>query len=83
MAPSSTPGELEALAGELAGIAAQCGIRVDDRPYRAHMTLLRKVRKSPHLPVITPVHWPVSKFTLIESVNTPDGVKYEPVWTSS
>ena len=83
LAPSAAPGELGALAGELAGIAARCGIQVDDRPYRPHMTLLRKVRKNPHLPAITPVHWTISKFTLVESVNTPDGVKYEPVWTSS
>ena len=83
LAPSCTPVELVALAGELAAIASRCGIRVDDRPYRPHMTLLRKVRKNPHLPAITTVHWPVTRFVLVESVNTPDGVKYEPVWTSA
>ena len=83
LAPSCTPVELVELASELAGMAAQCGIQVDDRPYKAHMTLLRKVRKNPHLPAITPVHWSISKFTLLQSINTPGGVKYEPVWTSS
>lgn len=84
LAPSHTPGELESLAGELAGIATRCGIAVDDRPFKPHMTLMRKVRKNPRpAPAIKPVHWPVSKYALVESVNTPDGVKYEPVWTSS
>jgi RNA 2',3'-cyclic 3'-phosphodiesterase len=83
LAPSSIPVELESLAGTLASQADQCGIRVDDRPYRAHMTLARKVRKNPHLPAIRPVRWSVGKFALIESVNTHDGVKYEPVWTSA
>jgi len=83
LAPASTPAELAALAGELAGIASRCGIQVDDRPYQAHMTLLRKVRKNPRLPVITPVRWSIRTFALIQSINTPDGVKYEPVWTSS
>lgn len=82
LAPSSIPVELESLAGELAGVATRCGIRVDERPYRPHMTLLRKVRKNPHLPAITPVPWAIRKFSLLQSINTPDGVKYEPVWTS-
>ena len=83
LAPSSTPVELETLAGKLAGSATRCGIRVDERPYRPHMTLLRKVRKNPHLPAIIPLPWAIRNFSLIQSINTPDGVKYEPVWTSS
>jgi RNA 2',3'-cyclic 3'-phosphodiesterase len=82
-APSVIPDKLVTLAGNIASSAGDCGIRVDRRPYQPHMTLVRKVKISRSLPEITPIHWSVDKFALIESTTALSGVRYEPVWTSS
>ncbi len=81
LAPNSIPEQLEDLVSELRTSVNECGIEVDKRPYRAHMTLVRKVRQLPSLPEITPVTWRVHKWVLVRSDTRPEGVRYTPVWT--
>ncbi len=63
------------LAEELNLASRQLGLKMDDRPFRPHVTLLRKARaiaaKS-----ITPIHWQTNSFALLESCSTPTGVEY-------
>lgn len=54
------------------------GFTRDPRPFKPHVTLARDVRSvRPGLPW-TPLVWPVDRVHLVESVSTPDGVRYEP-----
>lgn len=83
MGSQVTPPALFGLVHALRQAALACGLRVDSRPYRPHLTFCRKVRQPPRLPEFTPVTWPVAGFSLVESRSTPDGVRYEPrrAWT--
>ncbi len=73
------PPELLGLIEQLQRVASACGLSVDGRSYRPHLTLCRKVRHPPRrLPEFAPVTWPVAGFSLVESHSTSDGVRYEP-----
>lgn len=54
-----------------------CGVQLDSRPYRAHMTIMRKVNRPPADMDIQPLDWRVNKFVLVKSTTLPEGVKYE------
>jgi len=69
------PAELINLAAELHQGAIACGIKMDNRPYTPHLTLLRKATHLPSL-TIKPVNWKANDFCLVLSETTPDGVKY-------
>lgn len=58
-----------------AGIGA-CGIALESRPFRAHMTLMRKVRRRPALRSIEPLGWKPQDYALVESVPDGAGVRY-------
>ena len=75
--PSEYPAALGALAQRLVELARASGISMQDRPYRPHVTLARKVsRAMPEHPV-TPISWKAEEFRLVESISTENGVKYE------
>ncbi len=63
------------LVDQLTAAALKNGIVVDQRPYRPHVTLLRKSKALPELE-IKPIDWPVDSFCLVESCSTPNGVEY-------
>lgn len=71
--PPQSLGELAAALND--GLGA-CGCRTDTRPFRVHITLMRKVRRKPALATITPVHWRVDSFVLVRSELRPDGAHY-------
>jgi len=75
-APSYTPPELWSLATELRGVLAGCGLEPEDRPYQAHITLVRKAGRKFPVTRIAPIPWSISEFCLVESVSGPDGVRY-------
>jgi len=75
--PSETPKVMVTLATELRDGAIGCGLQMDMRPYRAHMTLMRKVARARVDMTIRPFHWHASSFTLVKSVTYQEGVKYE------
>lgn len=66
---------LALLVGQLNSIAAALKIPTDDRPYQAHVTLLRKAGRLPPL-TFEPVVWPADSFALVESCSTQEGVVY-------
>jgi len=72
-----TPGALTVLYRSLGEALAPCDYKAETRPYSPHITLLRKNR-SPIVPFPeASICWQVEDFVLIESVSTPEGVRYE------
>ena len=56
---------------------APCGYRPEPRPFRAHVTLLRKVGRAPRPVEFEPFDWRAEAFHLVESVPEEGGVRYE------
>ena len=61
------PEALAQLADALRAALLPLGLRLDDRPFRPHVTLFRQVRQRPRFPAIEPLEWPVTAFVLVES----------------
>jgi 2'-5' RNA ligase len=75
-APERTPEALEALASTLNEALVPCGHHAESRPFSAHVTLARKVRR-PLGPVEhSPVTWQVNAFHLVESETHQQGARY-------
>jgi len=78
-APERTPEALTGLASLLRNALVACGHEPESRPFRAHITLARKVRDpvgdATHMPIL----WPVSEFHLVESQTLPQGARYRPL----
>lgn len=75
--PSTTPPALERLAADLGEVlAADCGFEREQRAFKAHLTLARKVPKMPPRMAIEPVDWAVERFVLVASETGPEGATY-------
>ncbi len=75
-APVATPSPLRELVSALEAGLTRAGIEYDDRPYSAHVTLLRDAREPASLPVLE-FEWPVRDFVLLESAKDNGGVVYK------
>lgn len=72
------PATLMTLVDGMSKAAAECGCQLDARPFRPHLTLFRKVGKSPRdLPVMAPILWQADDFALVESITAAGGVCYK------
>ncbi|MGD8407913.1 MAG: RNA 2',3'-cyclic phosphodiesterase [Thiohalophilus sp.] len=75
--PVKTPTALDSLVQQLQQRLPECGYNLDTRPWQAHITLVRKLRRDPlHRELATPLHWPVGDFALVESQTLPTGAQY-------
>jgi 2'-5' RNA ligase len=75
------PPPLEGLVTQLRAALASRGFEPESRPFRAHLTLARKV-VHPVTPVaFEPLHWPVADFSLVESITDRTGSVYTPLAT--
>jgi len=79
IAPAEMPEALTSLATVLHTGAEDCGLKLDSRPYRAHITLMRKLARPPQNTRCPPLSWAVDRFVLVRSSTLPQGVKYEVV----
>ncbi len=78
--PRHTPAALFDLVGGLRRGLEPCAMALDPRPFQAHLTLLRKVpRPPPEAIAIEPVVWPVTRYSLMESLSEGYGVSYREV----
>ena len=77
--PKQTPVRLIELVESLRRAARACDIEVEQRPYAAHMTLARKVRRAPGRLTAEPHIWQVDEFALVRSTLLPEGAEYEVV----
>ncbi len=57
------------LATGLGGAMQALDLKFDPRPFKPHVSLLRHVRNRPDMPRPPPLAWPVSEFSLIESIS--------------
>ena len=77
--PQAMPQPLAALVTQLhAALKAQSFI-LEDRPFAAHITLLRKAKPPKTLPPLPALDWPASEFLLVRSRTSPKGSTYEPL----
>jgi 2'-5' RNA ligase len=75
--PRETPPALAALVETLHASLRRAGYTLEERPYAAHVTLLRSAPPPRELPPLPGVEWPVSEFTLVRSAVTNKGSAYE------
>ena len=73
---SSCPGALEDLRRGLCADLARCGVRLDDRPFRPHVTIARKVPQAPVLQAMSEIAWTAHSFQLARSDRSRAGAVY-------
>lgn len=76
IAPEEAPAPLLALAAALRSVAADCALVVEQRPFHAHVTLARKVRRPAPALLERALTWPVDAFCLVESRSDRRPVEY-------
>jgi 2'-5' RNA ligase len=79
VAPAAVPLELTALAADLQRALRAAGFALEERPFAAHVTLVRKARMPRSIPPLPRVRWPVDEFVLVQSRTSPKGSTYEPL----
>lgn len=73
---SDVPAGLAYLVGALEETMRNCGLKPESRPYRPHVTLLRKARGKPGVEDVPEMNWRAEGFALVLSESTPQGVRY-------
>lgn len=77
--PNATPAQLKALVDSLHQALRRASFTLEERPFAAHVTLLRKANRPRSLPPLPRVEWPVDEFLLVRSSASSEGSTYEPV----
>ncbi len=77
--PSEAPQALLALAADLRASLARGGFTLEERPFAAHVTLLRKAGRPAAIPPLPSVSWPVDEFLLVSSKSSSAGSTYAPL----
>jgi 2'-5' RNA ligase len=75
------PPPLESLVIQLRAALATRGFEPESRPFRAHMTLARKVTNPVSPVAFEPLRWPAADFALVESITDRSGSVYTPLAT--
>jgi RNA 2',3'-cyclic 3'-phosphodiesterase len=76
MTTDRTPPTLAALAEELRSGLREQGFRMEDRAFRAHVTLARDMRRRQPVMRIPSLRWQVREFVLVESQRGRAGSEY-------
>lgn len=77
--PLTVPPALEALAGSLESLLKPFGREPEERIYRPHITVARRVRTFDNVQLTSPVDLEWSGFSLVESQTLPTGAVYQPI----
>ncbi|MGR9072050.1 MAG: RNA 2',3'-cyclic phosphodiesterase [Gammaproteobacteria bacterium] len=75
LTPQHLASEVLALVENINRMVSSCGLPVETRPYKPHVTLARKARSKPDMP-FEPIVWRADAFCLVQSVSTEQGVHY-------
>ena len=73
------PTAVSKFVANLRAALTDAGFSPEDREYRPHITLARKVRQAKRGPLVPPLQWPADRFTLVRSVTDASGSRYEPL----
>lgn len=74
---SAIPEPLRELVTGMSEEVRRYGLKLDERPYRPHVTLKRKINRLPELGAVDPITWNVRSFSLVQSQSAPSGVIYQ------
>jgi RNA 2',3'-cyclic 3'-phosphodiesterase len=74
--PVEAPAPVTALARRLQDVFAASGFAPDLKPFRPHVTLARKVYRTPRGLEMEPVSWRFANFVLVDSKTLPEGSVY-------
>jgi RNA 2',3'-cyclic 3'-phosphodiesterase len=77
--PQRVPDALADLVQQLQGALAGAGFVLEDRPFAAHVTLVRKAAKPAAIPPLPAVSWPAAQFLLVRSKRSSTGSAYEAI----
>ena len=77
--PQAMPAQLERLVGQLHPALEGAGFVLEERPFAAHVTLIRKAGLPSSIPPLPQVHWPADEFVLVSSTPSGIGSRYETV----
>ena len=80
---SSYPSELTRLVNHLKSIAESCGAKTDERIYKPHITLFKKVQKADFPDKPFTITWRANEFHLLESVPHENTTRYNVLKTHS
>ncbi len=75
--PRTVPPALSDLVSQLHPALERAGFVLEDRPFTAHVTLIRKAAVPKSIPPLPDVRWPVTDFVLVRSVPDSRGARYE------
>jgi 2'-5' RNA ligase len=67
LAPREAPAALLDLVAQLRDISRRCGVATEDRPYRPHLTIARRLRRRPRRAAVPPIRWQINSFCLVTS----------------
>ncbi len=79
MTAGTTPAPLVAVVQDLRVALIESGFEIDEREFRPHVTLARKVNAGIDFKLALPLAWPVRRFALVSSVTDRAGSRYEPL----
>ncbi len=74
---TTVPDPLTLLYEHLHAGVTRCGLTPENRPFRPHVTVLRRSRRGPAAAGFEPIDWDVDAFVLVESVRNAEGSRYE------
>jgi RNA 2',3'-cyclic 3'-phosphodiesterase len=77
--PKAEPEPVSALAAVLTAVVVAAGFAPDLKPFRAHVTVARKVTARLQLPSFAPVEWRFDGFALVDSRTEAAGPVYSVV----
>jgi len=77
--PQTMPTALDDLVSQLHPALRENGFVLEDRPFAAHITLVRKANPPRAIPPLPSVTWPCAEFLLIRSTPARTGSRYETI----
>lgn len=75
--PQTAPLDLDVLVRQLHQSLRSASFFLEDRPFAAHITLIRKATPPDSLPALPRVAWPVREFVLVRSVPVQGETRFE------